>query len=100
MVLGCTALLGACAETGNDGMPDTTLSAVLQRHTDVLMALPGVVAVGESVCDGVPCIKVYVVERTPEVVAEIPETLEDYPVVVEGSGEIRPLDQTRGQGQI
>ncbi len=71
---------------------------VMDAHVDELMAIPGVagVAVG-ALDDGKPCIRVYVVRKTRENGKRIPKELEGIPVVVEVSGEIRPMggDSTR-----
>ncbi len=76
-------------------MAGKTIEAVLKQHTDRLMSLPGVVGTAIGVCEGTPCIKVLVVKKTPELVNEIPQTLEGYPVVIEETGEIRALHPTR-----
>ena len=70
-------------------MAATAIEEVLKDHTQELMSLPGVVGTGQSLCDGQPCIKVYVVNKTPELAKQIPKTLEGYPVVIEETGEIR-----------
>jgi hypothetical protein len=66
----------------------TEITAVLGRHTDDLMALPGVVGVGEALCDGTPCILVLVVERTPELEERMPRQLEGFLVEIKVTGEI------------
>ena len=72
-------------------MAGKTIKAVLREHTDRLMSLPGVVGTAIGECEGKPCIKVLVVKETPELVNEIPRTLEGYPVIIEETGEIRAL---------
>jgi len=72
-------------------MPEKNISAVLKEHTASLLALPGVVGTAEGRCDGKPCIKVYVKERNPEVVKQIPAEIEGYSVTIQETGEIRPL---------
>jgi hypothetical protein len=72
-------------------MPEKTISVVLKEHTPRLMALPGVVGTAEGRCDGRPCIKVYVREKTPEIVKHIPSQIDGYSVTVQETGEIRPL---------
>lgn len=72
-------------------MPQVTVAEVLQKRSLEIMAWPGVVGVGEGECAGSPCIRIYVVEKTPEVLERIPETLDGYLVRIEESGEIRPL---------
>ena len=73
-------------------MPDKTIEAVLEEHTPRLMSLPGVVGVGQSLCAGAPCIKVFVVEKTPELVERIGVRIEGYKVEVVATGEIRALN--------
>jgi len=72
-------------------MPGNVIREVLKRHTDELMAVPGVVGVAEGKPRGRPCIKVFVVERNPELLRQIPDTIEGYPLQVEESGELRAL---------
>ena len=95
----CLTLLVPIAGGCQDGPADNRAEAmttaasdiaqVLERHTDELMSLPGVVGVGQSSCDGDPCILVLVVERTPQLEKNIPSALEGYAVVIKVTGEIR-----------
>lgn len=71
-------------------VPVRPLEKVLQERTDSLMAVPGVVGVAEGLCDGKPCIKVYVARKTAASLRAIPASVEGYPVVVEETGEFRP----------
>ena len=70
-------------------MPARTIKDVLREHTNDLMALPGVVGIGQGLCDGEPCVKVFVIKKTTELSKKIPHSLEDYPVKVEETGPIR-----------
>ena len=72
-------------------MPDRSIEAVLEAHTEDLMAIDGVAGVGQGACDGAPCIVVYVSERTPAVGERIPEEIEGYAVRVEETGTFRTL---------
>ena len=67
------------------------LEEVLRIHTDRLLAMPGVVGVGEGRCDSQPCIKVFVARKTPDLLKAIPPSLDGYPVAVEETGELRPF---------
>ncbi|WP_203415322.1 hypothetical protein [Candidatus Scalindua japonica] len=78
-------------QEGKKQMTTKAIELVLKEHTDGLMSLPGVVGTAQSICNDKPCIKVYVVEKTPELDQKIPDILEGYPVVMEESGEIRAL---------
>jgi len=49
----------------------------------------GVVGTAQGLCDGVPCIKVYIEQDAPELRKHLPSTIEGYPVSVEVMGDIR-----------
>ncbi len=72
-------------------MPAKTIQEVLAEHTDAWMATPGVVGTAIGELEGRSCIKVFVAEKTEELLAKIPGTLEGYPVVLEETGEFRAL---------
>ena len=62
---------------------------VIKEHAKTLMSIPGVVGAGQGLCEGKPCIKVFVIKKTPDVEEKIPKTLEGYPVVIEETGEVK-----------
>lgn len=66
-----------------------SIEEVIKEHAGELMNLPGVVGVGQGLCDNIPCIKVYIIKKTPELDNKIPALLEDYKVLIETTGEIR-----------
>ncbi len=74
-------------------MPEKTIEAVLKEQTDKLMAIPGVVGTAQGLCSGKPCVKVYVVKKTSDLVKQIPTTLEGYAVEIQVTGEIKALDR-------
>ena len=74
-------------------MPEKTIQQVLADHTDRLMSLPGVVGTAQGKCSGQPCIRVFVVEKTEELLRQIPPLLEGYQVAVDETGEIKALDE-------
>jgi hypothetical protein len=76
-------------------MAATTIQEVLKRHTVELMAIPGVVGTAIGECDGDPCIKVLVVKKTTDIMNKIPSKLEGFPVAVEETGTIRPMEEKR-----
>ena len=53
------------------------------------MALPGVVGTAQGLCSDEPCIRVFVVEATEELLKQIPSKIEGYTVDVEATGVIR-----------
>ena len=72
--------------------PSRPIETVLAEQSPRLMALPGVVAVGQGALpDGTPCIRVYLKAADPATERQIPKQIEGHPVVVEVSGEIRAL---------
>ncbi len=81
-------------QPGAEAMPGETIEAVLEQHTGSLMALPGVVGTAIGECEGKPCIKVFVVRQTRELIATIPPALHGFLVAIEETGEIRALDST------
>jgi hypothetical protein len=75
-------------------MPRPAIDKVLEQHAPELMRLAGVVGVYQSARDdGSPAITVMVLDST--VVSSIPRELDGYPVEVEVSGPIRPLEGGR-----
>ncbi len=74
-------------------MPGKSITEVLKEHTDELMAMSGVVGVGEGMYGGKPCIKVFVIKKSIKVVQDIPAYLEGYSVIIEESGEFRALNR-------
>ena len=72
-------------------MQARTIEEVLNRHTQQLMSIAGVVGLAQSFNDDKPCIKVYVVGKTPELERQIPGVIHGFPVVVEQTGQIKAL---------
>ena len=75
-----------------EAVPEKPIEAVLKEHTDRLMALPGVVGTGQGECAGKPCIKVFVVKETSELLGQIPSAIEGYTVEVVATGKIKARD--------
>lgn len=67
------------------------IDEVLRENVRALMAIPGVAGAGQGLCDGKPCIRVYVTEKTPQLERDLPRTLEGYPVEIVETGQIRAL---------
>ncbi|MEO2054424.1 MAG: hypothetical protein ABGX83_03845 [Nitrospira sp.] len=68
------------------------IEAVLKGETEKWMALPGVVGTDQGECQGKPCIKVFVVRKTSELLKQIPSKIEGYEVVIQETGEFRALE--------
>jgi hypothetical protein len=97
------ALLGVCGgiatrqifDNGASGilMAATTVEEALKNNADRLMSIPGVVGAAVGECGGKPCIRVLVDRKTAELMKIIPSMLEGFPVVVEETGPIGPMDR-------
>jgi hypothetical protein len=80
---------------GENTMAAKTIEEVLKKHTEDLMSIPGVVGTAQGLCDNKPCIKVFVIKKTPDLDQKIPANLEGYPVVMEETGKIRALPENQ-----
>src|SRR5947209_13390189 len=88
--------LSVCAQNmaqNSSSLPKRDINAVLAAHDKELLAIPGVVGVYVGVLSDkkTPCLKIMLARPTAEAERTIPKQLEGYPVVVEVTGEIRPL---------
>jgi hypothetical protein len=72
-----------------------TIEQALNHHTERLMSIPGVVGTAIGECNGRPCIMILVEKKTPDLMKKIPSTLEGFPVVVEETGVIRPIEKRK-----
>jgi hypothetical protein len=62
------------------------IETVQEQYESQLMSLPGVVGVGIGDCNGKPCLKVFVEEKTPQLEGQIPTQLEGFEVDIEVTG--------------
>lgn len=87
-------VLASCAgRSGREetpSVPSKTIQEVLAAHTDSLLALPGVVGTAIGLCDGAPCIRVFLADSSDAVRRTIPAQLDGYTVKVDVTGPIRP----------
>ena len=90
---GVTGYVRSSAADHGEGqtMPTKPIKATLKAHTDALMAIPGVVGVGQGLLGDTPCIKVFVVEKTSALQQQIPQVLDGHPVVIEQTGVMKAL---------
>lgn len=76
-------------------MTTKAIEDVLKEHTKELMSIPGVVGTAQGLCNGKPCIKVFIEGKTPGLDKKIPDVLEGYKIEVEETGEIRALPENQ-----
>jgi hypothetical protein len=92
-----TILLAAFAACGSPessgggarGSDMPSIADVLKRHTDSLMAIPGVVGVGRGEKNGSPAVYVMVERMTDSLRRALPDSIEGYTVQVNVTGEIK-----------
>ena len=87
--------MGQANQTGQyESMTRKDINAVLKDHDTDLLTMSGVVGVfvGLLPDDKTPCLKVIVIKETEDLKRRIPRFIEGYPVLIEESGVIRPLN--------
>lgn len=95
VILACSGI-AACntgpgrSESPQKEMPQPAIEEVQDAHTEEWMALPGVVGTGIGLCDGEPCIRVFLSRPSPETEEAIPSVVEGYRVDVRVTGEFEP----------
>ena len=72
-------------------MTKKRIDIVFRENSDYLISIPGVVGTAQGGSDSEPCIKVFVVKKTPELEQKIPQVIEGFKVVLEETGVIRAL---------
>ena len=74
--------------------PARDINAVLRAHDQELLKLADVVGVyvGLLPDNKTPCLKVMLAQSNPKTEQALPKTLEGHPVVIEITGEIRPMN--------
>jgi len=86
------ALIGCGSPTPeymNSPESNPTVTAALGKHAVEILSLPGVTGIAEGICDGKPCVKVFVEKEPTEKARLIPHELDGIPVVLERSGTFR-----------
>ena len=85
----------SCSENNANPKPYTekldsmSIDEVLSQKKEALLALPGVVGTAQSLCEELPCIKVYVIQRTPELINQIGDLLKGHLFQVQVSGKFK-----------
>ena len=74
-------------------MPERTIKQVQEEHTDEWMAISGIEGTAIGLFEGKPCIKIFTSSKPQQLRANIPSTIEGYPVIIEETGEFRALDE-------
>jgi hypothetical protein len=67
-------------------MPHASIADVLRRHSQALLALPGVIGTAEGTCEGRACVLVLVAAGTSATHTAIPTELEGIPLRIVETG--------------
>ena len=70
-------------------MSNKKIKEVLRSYAHKLMAVPGVVGVGEGESEGKPCIMVFVIDGKAKPLKDLPQSLEGYLLKIEESGQFQ-----------
>ncbi len=73
-------------------MNQENIASAIESYGPELMELKHVVGVGESLCNGEPCIRVYLAQVDHDTLNEIPAQLNGITVIKEISGPLRTSD--------
>jgi hypothetical protein len=96
-LVAASILITACASedsqslqrsaAGEAGMAHSDdLGQIIANHSDRIMGLEDVVGIGESLCDGNPCIRIFLARHNETTLAQIKEDLAGIPFAIEISG--------------
>jgi len=66
------------------------IAEVLNRYSDTLMTLKGVIGTGIGLVDDRPCIKIFIEKDDLDILAVLPEFLEGWPVDAQCTGPASP----------
>jgi len=94
----CSLIYAGCHQSRrgeeSDRMSKRGINVVKEAHEAEFLALRGVVGVYIGQTDtGDSCIYVMIAKKNPDLERRIPASLEGYPVRVQETGEIRPMQQ-------
>lgn len=87
--------LEAASDVAREGsLADTSIVAAQEELTATVIGLPGVVGTGIGLCDGEPCIQVFLAQADRELESEIPRTYRGFAVDIVITGELRARPDT------
>lgn len=70
------------------------IDAILKARSDSLMKFDGVAGVYVGLTDdSLPCIKVMIEKNDPVLINKIPKSLDSFPVEIEVTGRIKPMNR-------
>jgi len=91
-VAGCSCGQARKTEQG-ERVASKSIEQVLKENTDGWMTIPGIEGTAIGLFRGKPCIKIFTSSKSEKIRAQIPSTVEGYPVIIEETGQFRALEQ-------
>ena len=89
--IGCERQAQDATQT-QKAQPVKSIDDVIKVYADSMLAIPGVVGLYHGLDEsGKSCLKVMVVKKTPELEKKIPKQIEGFPVEIDETGEIKPM---------
>lgn len=82
-------------ETSAGATPARPIQDVQDEHTPTWMAVDGVTGTGIGLCEGTPCIRIFLARESDAAREALPDTIEGHPVQVVVTGEFTPRDSLR-----
>jgi len=74
-------------------MSRNRIEDIIQEHASKLMAISGVIGVGQGMSRGEQCIIVFVQDRLADSLSALPNDIEGYSLVVQESGKFQALGE-------
>ena len=76
------------ASEQQDTMPSKNIEDALKKGAYLVKTLPEVIGVGQGVCEGEPCIKLFLIRKTRDLEEQIPTDIDGFRVVSEVTGRV------------
>lgn len=80
--------LSISASEQQDTMTSKNIEDALKKGTHLAKALPEVTGIGQSICEGEPCIKFFLITKTQDLENKIPREIDGFKVVIEVTGRV------------
>ena len=79
--------------------PQRSIETVFNENVSKWMAVEGVVGAYQGEENGKACIKIMVIKKTKQLRSVLPKEVEGYPVLIEETGVIRPLNNKKNESE-
>ena len=80
--------LRSSASEQQDTMPSKNIEDALRKGTLLVKTLPEVIGIGQGICEGEPCIKLFLIRKADDLEKKIPTDIDGFRVVSEVTGRV------------